>query len=41
MRKTAIGILILGTLVLTACNTVKGVGRDVQSVGEAVEKAGD
>lgn len=25
------------TLLLTACNTVRGVGRDVQSVGRTVE----
>jgi predicted small secreted protein len=27
------------TLVLSACNTVKGAGKDVQSAGEAVEDA--
>jgi len=26
-------------LTATACNTVKGVGRDVESVGEAGDKA--
>ncbi|WP_088307727.1 entericidin A/B family lipoprotein [Novosphingobium sp. B 225] len=26
------------TLTASACNTVKGVGRDIQSVGEAGEK---
>nr|WP_243692814.1 entericidin A/B family lipoprotein [Thermomonas haemolytica] len=25
---------------LTACNTVKGVGKDVQKAGEAIERAG-
>lgn len=28
--------IVLGT---TACNTVKGLGRDIQSVGEAGDKA--
>ena len=28
-------------LLLTACNTVRGLGRDVESVGEAVERAAD
>ena len=27
--------------VLTACNTVKGFGKDVQKVGEKVEDAAD
>ena len=26
--------------VLTACNTVKGVGKDVQKAGEVIEGAG-
>ena len=26
--------------VLTACNTVKGVGKDVQKVGEVIQDAG-
>ena len=29
------------TLTATACNTVKGLGRDVESVGEAGEDAID
>jgi predicted small secreted protein len=33
-------IMLLGVaLVLTACNTVNGIGRDVQSVGETVSDA--
>ncbi|HTI31263.1 MAG TPA: entericidin A/B family lipoprotein [Sphingomonas sp.] len=32
-------IALLGTMLATAaCNTVRGAGKDVQSVGEAVEK---
>jgi predicted small secreted protein len=38
MRKTIITIGLLSFVVLTACNTVRGVGRDVQSVGRTVEK---
>lgn len=26
--------------VLTACNTVKGMGKDIQKAGEAIEGAG-
>ncbi|HEY8606787.1 MAG TPA: entericidin A/B family lipoprotein [Noviherbaspirillum sp.] len=32
-------VLMLSVFVLAACNTVQGVGRDVQKVGEAVENA--
>lgn len=42
IRKTLI-TLALGSLALTAsaCNTVKGVGEDIKSVGEAGERAID
>lgn len=36
MTTALLGIALLG---LTACNTVKGVGRDIESVGTAGEKA--
>ncbi len=39
MRKM-IGIaLAASAFLVSACNTVEGVGRDVQSAGEAVEDA--
>jgi predicted small secreted protein len=39
MRKM-LTLALLGALVtLGACNTVKGLGRDIQSVGEAGDKA--
>ncbi|GIZ52405.1 entericidin A/B family lipoprotein [Noviherbaspirillum aridicola] len=31
--------LMMSVLALAACNTVQGVGKDVQKVGEAVENA--
>ncbi len=34
----ALGIAAI-TLTTTACNTVKGVGRDIESVGEAGDRA--
>jgi len=40
MRASMIVLLAAATL-LTACNTVRGVGRDVQSVGAAGEKSTD
>ncbi|MGH6627921.1 MAG: entericidin A/B family lipoprotein [Burkholderiaceae bacterium] len=39
MKKTAT-ILALGLLlVLSGCNTVKGMGQDVQKAGSAIENA--
>ena len=41
IRKLAT-VAILGTMLATAaCNTVRGAGKDVQSVGKAVEKTSD
>lgn len=39
MRKIAAAILISASLMLGACNTVKGVGRDIESVGQAGDDA--
>lgn len=39
MRKFAAAILISATLILSACNTVKGVGQDIESVGQAGDDA--
>jgi len=37
--KKSIVLLLATAAVLSACNTVRGVGKDVQSVGKAVEKS--
>jgi len=37
----AVALLIAGVLVLTACNTMEGVGKDVQKSGEKIENAAD
>jgi predicted small secreted protein len=39
MRKIAAAILISASLLLSACNTVKGLGRDIESVGDAGDRA--
>ncbi|MBO9577114.1 MAG: entericidin A/B family lipoprotein [Sphingobium sp.] len=39
MRKSAIAVLIAAVITLGACNTVKGAGEDIQSVGQAGEDA--
>ena len=39
MRKFLSIFVIGGALALSACNTVKGVGEDVESVGQAGDRA--
>ncbi|MCZ8325125.1 MAG: entericidin A/B family lipoprotein [Sphingomonadaceae bacterium] len=41
MKNRLITAMVLASLAVTtaACNTVKGLGRDIESVGEAGEKA--
>ena len=43
MFNTLKTVFLLGTIAssLTACNTVSGVGEDVQAGGHALEHAGD
>ncbi len=40
-KKIIAAMLLSSALVLSACNTVEGAGKDVQSAGKAVEKAAD
>ncbi len=37
-KTTAIVMILLGTLWLSACSTVAGVGKDIQNVGSSIEK---
>ncbi len=39
MRKVLGWAMVAGAFAISACNTVEGVGRDVQSAGSAVERA--
>ena len=40
LRKTVLALAALGVvLAASACNTVKGVGRDIESVGQAGDRA--
>ncbi|MES2781234.1 MAG: entericidin A/B family lipoprotein [Pseudomonadota bacterium] len=39
MRKVTIIVLMSATLLISACNTVKGLGRDIESVGQAGDRA--
>jgi predicted small secreted protein len=39
VRKLVALLAITTSLALTACNTVRGVGRDIESVGNAGDRA--
>ena len=42
MKRVCIMLVLLSTLLsMSACNTVKGVGKDVESVGDAMKDAVD
>ena len=41
MRKLFGFAVIAGALMVSACNTVEGVGRDVSSAGDTVAKTAD
>ena len=41
MRKSLILSALAATMLLSACNTVSGAGKDVSSVGNATTKAAD
>lgn len=41
MRKLTLAIALAGAVLVSACNTVHGVGRDVSSAGDAVAGAAD
>lgn len=34
-------ILLSGLLALSACNTVSGIGKDIERAGEAIQGAGE
>ena len=36
---TKLLVLVFTVLALSACNTVRGVGKDIQKGGEAIEKS--
>lgn len=39
MFKTSTWILLAISILLSGCNTVKGIGRDIERGGEAIQKA--
>lgn len=38
MRTLILAAILLSSLALTACETTKGLGRDITNAGEAVER---
>ncbi|MCD6027754.1 MAG: hypothetical protein K0R08_2273 [Solimicrobium sp.] len=36
-----IALCLLSILILSACNTIGGIGKDVKKVGQSVESAAD
>ncbi|MEN0652687.1 MULTISPECIES: entericidin A/B family lipoprotein [Hyphobacterium] len=41
MKKWIALLLAASALTLSACNTVQGIGRDVEATGDAIEDAAD
>ena len=41
MRKLVGMALVAGAMLISACNTVEGVGKDVSSAGDTVAKTAD
>ncbi|MFA7269009.1 MAG: entericidin A/B family lipoprotein [Sterolibacterium sp.] len=39
MRRLSLMIMIAATLLVGACNTLQGVGKDLEKGGEAIQKA--
>jgi predicted small secreted protein len=40
MMKPVIAAVIVAMLTLAGCNTVQGLGQDIQKAGDAIERAG-
>ena len=38
--KPIIAALMAAVLVLAGCNTVRGIGQDIEKAGDAIERAG-
>jgi predicted small secreted protein len=36
-----LALMLLPTLMLAGCNTTRGIGQDVKSIGKTIEKAAD
>lgn len=41
MKRIAILVLMVWAVAVTGCNTMKGLGKDVEKAGEAIQKKAD
>jgi len=41
MNKVFLSIVIVIVMALTGCNTFKGMGKDLESAGQTIQKASD
>ncbi|BET25950.1 putative small secreted protein [Limnobacter thiooxidans] len=41
MKFVSVFLLAFSALSLSACNTIEGVGKDIQSGGQAIERTAD
>ena len=41
MKHIAIWLLVIWAVTLTGCNTMKGLGKDMEKAGEAIQKKAD
>ena len=39
MKRVLTVLLLVACLMLTGCNTMKGLGKDIKNAGEAIEEA--
>lgn len=38
VRKLMLSAALIGSLLVSACNTIAGAGRDIESVGDTIER---
>lgn len=41
IKKYVLSILIIAMMAISSCHTMHGVGKDVESAGESIQKATD
>ena len=41
MKALSIGMIVVAVCFLSACNTISGVGKDIQKGGEAIERTAE
>ena len=41
MKHIAIGLLVIWAIALTGCETMKGLSKDMEKAGEAIQKKAD